>query len=87
MAFELTMLDDDNRNRKLLLFRLPRMPPKLLEFGHLEIPQRYKLIRTTSLAFVICNMDKVNLSIAIIPMSHQFGWNSSMAGLVQSSFF
>ena len=30
---------------------------------------------------------QVNLSVAIIPMSHQFGWNSSMAGLVQSSFF
>ncbi|XP_077222243.1 phosphate transporter 4;5 [Tasmannia lanceolata] len=52
-----------------------------------HLPIRYKLIGTTSLAFVICNMDKVNLSIAIIPMSHQFGWNSSMAGLVQSSFF
>lgn len=26
-----------------------------------NIPQRYKLIGTTSLAFVICNMDKVNL--------------------------
>ncbi|KAJ3678409.1 hypothetical protein LUZ60_002212 [Juncus effusus] len=51
------------------------------------LPQRYKLIGATSLAFVICNMDKVNLSIAIIPMSHQFGWNSSTAGLVQSSFF
>ncbi|KAJ6435755.1 hypothetical protein OIU84_000886 [Salix udensis] len=32
-----------------------------------NIPQRYKLIGSTSLAFVICNMDKVNLSIAIIP--------------------
>ncbi|CAK7338574.1 unnamed protein product, partial [Dovyalis caffra] len=52
-----------------------------------NVPLRYKLIGTTSLAFVICNMDKVNLSIAIIPMSHQFGWNASMAGLVQSSFF
>ncbi|KAJ6958368.1 hypothetical protein NC653_040118 [Populus alba x Populus x berolinensis] len=52
-----------------------------------NIPLRYKLIGTTSLAFVICNMDKVNLSIAIIPMSHQFGWNASTAGLVQSSFF
>ncbi|KAK4853080.1 hypothetical protein QYF36_003454 [Acer negundo] len=50
-------------------------------------PERYKLIGTTSLAFVICNMDKVNLSVAIIPMSHQFGWSSSVAGLVQSSFF
>ncbi|KAI3422814.1 MFS domain-containing protein [Psidium guajava] len=52
-----------------------------------SMPQRYKLIGTTSLAFVICNMDKVNLSVAIIPMSHQLGWNSSVAGLVQSSFF
>ncbi|KAJ6863451.1 hypothetical protein NC652_040103 [Populus alba x Populus x berolinensis] len=52
-----------------------------------NIPLRYKLIGTTSLAFVICNMDKVNLSVAIIPMSHQFGWNASTAGLVQSSFF
>ncbi|XP_031109487.1 probable anion transporter 6, chloroplastic isoform X2 [Ipomoea triloba] len=52
-----------------------------------NLPQRYKLIGTTALAFVICNMDKVNLSVAIIPMSHQFGWNSSVAGLVQSSFF
>ncbi|KDP30215.1 hypothetical protein JCGZ_16997 [Jatropha curcas] len=32
-------------------------------------------------------MDKVSLSIAIIPMCHQFGWNKSVAGLVQSSFF
>lgn len=52
-----------------------------------NLPLRYKLIGTTSLAFIICNMDKVNLSIAIIPMSHQFGWNASVAGLVQSSFF
>ncbi|KAM7264381.1 hypothetical protein ACFE04_002064 [Oxalis oulophora] len=52
-----------------------------------NVPQRYILIGTTALAFVVCNMDKVNLSIAIIPMSHQFGWNSSTAGLVQSSFF
>ncbi|XP_057829045.2 probable anion transporter 6, chloroplastic isoform X2 [Cryptomeria japonica] len=49
--------------------------------------RRYKLIGLTSLAFVICNMDKVNLSVAIIPMSHQLGWNASTAGLVQSSFF
>ncbi|KAA8535187.1 hypothetical protein F0562_030190 [Nyssa sinensis] len=32
-------------------------------------------------------ISQVNLSVAIIPMSHQFGWNSSTAGLVQSSFF
>jgi hypothetical protein len=52
-----------------------------------SLPPRYKLVLTTSLAFVICNMDKVNMSMVIIPMSHQMGWNSSIAGLVQSSFF
>ena len=31
--------------------------------------------------------DKVNLSVAIIPMAHDFGWSPSVAGLVQSSFF
>ncbi|GJM99507.1 hypothetical protein PR202_ga16611 [Eleusine coracana subsp. coracana] len=51
------------------------------------LAERYRLIGATSLAFVICNMDKVNLSVAIIPMSHQYGWSSSTAGLVQSSFF
>ncbi|KAL0289854.1 UNVERIFIED_CONTAM: putative anion transporter 6, chloroplastic [Sesamum angustifolium] len=35
----------------------------------------------------MCKCVKVNLSVAIIPMSHQFGWNASVAGLVQSSFF
>ncbi|KAH7298769.1 hypothetical protein KP509_25G058500 [Ceratopteris richardii] len=53
----------------------------------IKIPHRYKLVLTTSLAFVICNMDKVNLSVAIIPMSNQLHWNASTAGLVQSSFF
>lgn len=36
---------------------------------------------------LFCDCWQVNLSVAIIPMSHQFGWNSSVAGLVQSSFF
>jgi hypothetical protein len=48
---------------------------------------RYKLVAATSLAFVICNMDKVNISVAIIPMAQDFGWSPTTAGLVQSSFF
>ncbi|GMH45561.1 hypothetical protein BSKO_13518 [Bryopsis sp. KO-2023] len=52
-----------------------------------RLPARYRLVVATSLAFVICNMDKVNMSVAIIPMAQEFGWKASMAGLVQSSFF
>lgn len=40
-----------------------------------------------TLAFMLCNMDKVNLSVAIIPMSHDLGWPATVSGFVQSSFF
>lgn len=39
------------------------------------------------MAFVLCNMDKINMSVAIIPMAQDFGWSSSIAGAVQASFF
>eukprot|EP00210_Caulerpa_lentillifera_P002447 g2345.t1 len=32
-------------------------------------------------------MDKVNLSLAIIPMAHEYNWPASVSGLIQSSFF
>lgn len=52
-----------------------------------SLPARYKIVAAASLSFVICNMDKVNMSVAIIPMAHEFGWSPSTAGLVQSAFF
>lgn len=38
-------------------------------------------------AFMLCNMDRVNMSIAILPMAKQYAWDSQTIGLVQSSFF
>ena len=35
----------------------------------------------------LCNMDRVNMSIAILPISQQYQWTSATIGLVQSSFF
>ncbi len=52
-----------------------------------ELPARYKMLVTMSMAFIVCNMDKVNISVAIIPMAQEYGWNASTAGLIQSSFF
>jgi ACS family sodium-dependent inorganic phosphate cotransporter len=46
----------------------------------------YPFPRGTAVNFNVLVL-QVNLSVAIIPMSHQYGWNSSTAGLVQSSFF
>lgn len=45
------------------------------------------LLSFTQSVIIFVDCFQVNLSVAIIPMSHQFGWNSSTAGLVQSSFF
>lgn len=38
-------------------------------------------------AFMLCNMDRVNMSIAVLPMAAQYGWDATTVGLVQSSFF
>ncbi|GMH37108.1 hypothetical protein BSKO_04981 [Bryopsis sp. KO-2023] len=51
------------------------------------LPGRYRIMVATCMAFMLCNMDKVNMSVAIIPMAQEFGWSSSVSGIVQSSFF
>eukprot|EP00892_Ulva_mutabilis_P007554 jgi/Ulvmu1/5170/UM021_0187.1 len=50
-------------------------------------PQRFTIILLCFVAFMLCNMDRVNMSIAILPMQREFGWNSQTLGIVQSSFF
>ena len=51
------------------------------------LPSRYRVILGTTAAFVLCNMDKVNISVAIIPMAKEMGWSVGQAGLLQSAFF
>lgn len=62
-------------------------PFSLLSKKWSTLPGRYKTVFATSIAFIICNMDKVNISVAIIPMAQDFGWSPTTTGLVQSSFF
>ena len=50
-------------------------------------PSRYRILFVTVFAFIVCNMDKVNISVAIIPMARDFGWTSTQAGFIQSAFF
>lgn len=52
-------------------------------------PPRVRLLFTLHafLSFVICNIDRINLSVAIIPMGARFGWSASTKGLVQGVFF
>lgn len=49
--------------------------------------RRWTMVALCFVAFMLCNMDRVNMSIAILPISQSFNWNSATIGLVQSSFF
>ncbi|XP_022635622.1 ascorbate transporter, chloroplastic isoform X2 [Vigna radiata var. radiata] len=52
-----------------------------------KFPKRWVVVLLCFAAFLLCNMDRVNMSIAILPMSQEFNWNSATVGLIQSSFF
>uniref|UniRef100_A0A7S3VMN6 Major facilitator superfamily (MFS) profile domain-containing protein n=1 Tax=Dunaliella tertiolecta TaxID=3047 RepID=A0A7S3VMN6_DUNTE len=49
--------------------------------------RRWTIVLLCFFAFMLCNMDRVNMSVAILPMKAEFGWDSATMGFVQSSFF
>src|SRR4030095_5517353 len=50
-------------------------------------PKRRTVVLLAFLAVVVCYLDRVILSVAIIPMAAAFGWNLETQGRVLSSFF
>ncbi len=48
---------------------------------------RYTVIALSFAAVFVCYIDRVNISVAIIPMARDFGWSASTQGAVLSSFF
>jgi MFS transporter, ACS family, solute carrier family 17 (sodium-dependent inorganic phosphate cotransporter), other len=50
-------------------------------------PRRYTVIALFALSTVLCYVDRVNISIAIIPLAHAKGYSEAERGLVLSSFF
>ncbi|MDZ7671162.1 MAG: ACS family MFS transporter [Gammaproteobacteria bacterium] len=50
-------------------------------------PRRYTVVFLSFLAVFICYIDRVNISVAIIPMAADLDWNAEMQGRVLSSFF
>eukprot|EP00268_Persea_americana_P069700 TRINITY_DN9961_c0_g1_i2.p1 TRINITY_DN9961_c0_g1~~TRINITY_DN9961_c0_g1_i2.p1 ORF type:complete len:558 (-),score=79.94 TRINITY_DN9961_c0_g1_i2:792-2465(-) len=52
-----------------------------------QLPKRWLIVFLCFSAFLLCNMDRVNMSIAILPMSAEYNWNPATVGLIQSSFF
>jgi MFS transporter, ACS family, solute carrier family 17 (sodium-dependent inorganic phosphate cotransporter), other len=51
------------------------------------VAHRWQVVGMMALSFVLCNMDKVNMSVAVIPMAKELGWSPVERGLVSSSFF
>jgi ACS family sodium-dependent inorganic phosphate cotransporter len=50
-------------------------------------PLRFSVIGLCFAATFICYLDRVNISVAIIPMAEELGWSLSTQGLVLSAFF
>ncbi len=53
----------------------------------LGLGQRHKVVFLAFASVFICYIDRVNISVAIIPMAESFGWDAATQGLVLSSFF
>lgn len=49
-------------------------------------PRRYNVVALSFLAVTICYIDRVNISVAIIPMAEDLGWDLETRGLVLASF-
>lgn len=52
-----------------------------------RLPQRTILVALCFAAVFICYVDRVNISLAIIAMKDEFGWDKTTQGWVMSSFF
>jgi len=50
-------------------------------------PRRFTLLGLCFFSIFICYIDRVNMSVAIIPMATEFGWDQTTKGIVLSSFF
>lgn len=48
---------------------------------------RYTVVALCLCATLVCYIDRVNISVAIIPMAKELGWDQTTRGFVLSSFF
>ena len=50
--------------------------------GAADTPQQHnpflRVVLPTALALLLCNLDRICLAVAIIPMSGEFGWHESL---------
>ena len=51
-----------------------------------NLPQRVHVVFLTFAAVFICYIDRVNISVAIIPMAEEYNWGLQTQGMILSSF-
>ena len=61
-------------------------PPSTLSLRQ-YCPRRFVIIGLCFLSTFICYIDRVNMSVAILPMAEEFKWDQTTKGIVLSSFF
>jgi len=49
--------------------------------------ERYSLVFLCFCAVFVCYIDRVNISIAIIPMAAEYGWDEGLQGIILSCFY
>ncbi|MEM7079399.1 MAG: MFS transporter, partial [Pseudomonadota bacterium] len=49
--------------------------------------QRYSLVLMCFAAVFVCYIDRVNISVAIIPMAEEYGWGKDVQGIILSCFY
>ena len=53
----------------------------------MKIAHRHQVVVLSFLAVFVCYIDRVNISVAIIPMAEELGWSLQTQGTILSSFF
>ena len=46
----------------------------------------WQVVIPTALVLLVCNVDRICMSVAVIPMSSSFGWTPSVQGFIGSAF-
>jgi hypothetical protein len=47
------------------------------------VPERWKMVALVAAIMLLCNADRVVMSVAVVPLAAQHGWSSSFVGIVQ----
>jgi len=87
-----TTVEEEEARRGAQGFLVPGIkqgPPQAGQLSSVlsSLPSKTQLVMACSLGFCLANMDKVNFTLAVIPMGLENEWTPTMVGLVQSAFF